>query len=99
MMAEGLTLEDIKGSYIVLKSHIDQLQRDLVGMLDGFDEQLKERPIGRAQKRALESELSSLRRRSDELVRDVAKLGSAVTAQAALKNATMRFTAGAWPST
>jgi DNA-binding transcriptional MerR regulator len=80
MMAEGHTLEDIKRSFLFHKNHIDQLERDLSEMFDGFQEQLKERAFGPEYRRTLEEELATLKERARELVRDVARLGSAVTA-------------------
>lgn len=82
MMAEGLTLEDIKRSFVFFKNHIDQLERGLDEVLTGFAVELEDRPFGRERRRELESELNTLRQRAQELVRDVARIGSAVTAQA-----------------
>jgi DNA-binding transcriptional MerR regulator len=81
MMAEGLTLEDIKRSFVFFKNHIDQVNHGLEEVLSGFEAELTGRPFGRDRKRELEVELQTLRRRAQELVRDVARLGSAVTAQ------------------
>ena len=81
MMAEGLTLEDIKRSFMFFKNHIDQVEQGLGEVLDGFASELVGRPFGRDRRRELETELQALRRKSEELVRDVARLGSAVTAQ------------------
>jgi DNA-binding transcriptional MerR regulator len=81
MMAEGLTLEDIKRSFVFFKNHIDQVERGLSEILDGFEGELTGRPFGREHRRALDVELAALRRRSEDLLRDVARLGSAVTAQ------------------
>ena len=88
MMAEGLTLEDIKKSFVFFKNHIDQVERGLDEVLDGFQAELTGRPFGREIRRELEGRLEELRRRSEDLVRDVARLGSAVTAQAPFKDAT-----------
>ena len=81
MMAEGLTLEEIKHSFVFFKNHIDQVERGLDEVLDGFGLQLAARRVGREQRRALEERLADLRRRAEELVRDVSMLGSAVTAR------------------
>jgi DNA-binding transcriptional MerR regulator len=81
MMAEGHTLEDIKRSFLFHKNHIDQLERDLAEVLNGFQLELGGRPFGGEYRRALEEQLANLRRRAQDLVRDVARLGSAVTAQ------------------
>jgi DNA-binding transcriptional MerR regulator len=81
MMAEGHTLEDIKRSFLFHKNHIDQLERDLAEVLDGFQSELGDRPFGGEHRRTLEEQLANLRRRAQDLVRDVARLGSAVTAR------------------
>jgi DNA-binding transcriptional MerR regulator len=81
MMAEGHTLEDIKRSFLFHKNHIDQLERDLSEVFEGFQDQLGERTFGAEYRRTLEEELATLRSRAQELVRDVARLGSAVTAR------------------
>lgn len=81
MMAEGLTLEEIRRSFVFFKNHIDQVQRGLIEVLDGFDSELQSRQVAAQRRRELASELQSLRHRSTELVRDVSRLGSAVTSQ------------------
>jgi hypothetical protein len=80
MMAEGHTLEDIKRSFLFHKNHIDQLERHLSEVFEGFQDQMKDRPFGSEQRRTWEEELASLRSRARELVRDMSRLGSAVTA-------------------
>src|SRR5215472_9436252 len=81
MMAEGLTLEEIKRSFVFFKNHIDQVERGLSEVMDGFEAQLSGRPFARERKRQLSGELQSLRARARDLIRDVARVGSAVTAQ------------------
>jgi hypothetical protein len=81
MMAEGHTLEDIKRSFLFHRNHIDQLERDLAEVFAGFQFELGERSAGAVSRRALEEELQALRQRAQDLVRDVARLGSAVTAR------------------
>jgi len=80
MMAEGHTLEDIKRSFLFHRNHIDQLERDLSEVFEGFQDQLGERAFGTEYRRTLEEQLATLRSRAQELVRDVARLGSAVSA-------------------
>jgi DNA-binding transcriptional MerR regulator len=81
MMAEGHTLEDIKRSFLVHRNHIDQVERDFAELFAGFQDQLGERAWGEEHRRLLEEELSRLRSRARELVRDMARLGSAVSAR------------------
>ena len=80
MMAEGLTLEDIKRSFVFFKNHIDQVDRGLAEVLNGFEQEVAGRPFAERRKRELLGQLQTLRGRADELVKDVSKLGSAVTA-------------------
>ena len=80
MMKEGMTLEDIRRSFVYFKNHIDQVDQTLDEVFDGFEQQLDHRPFGQAHRRELEGTLHELRRRGEELVRDVTRLGSAVTA-------------------
>lgn len=82
MMAEGLTLEDIKRSFVVVGQQVHQMERDLEGLLDSFQAELTDRPFGESYRRNLEMELELLRQRAQDLVRDFARLGSAVTARA-----------------
>jgi hypothetical protein len=80
-MAQGLTLEDIKASFVVLKNHIDHAQRERSIVFDGFERQLEQRGFGAAQKKAMASELKELRLQARQLLQQVSKFGSAVTAR------------------
>ena len=95
MMHEGHTLEDIRRSFVFFKNHIDQVERGLMEVLGGFQTELSDRPIGQDRKRELEDELLSLRLRAQELVRDVARVGSAVTAHLAQQPEASRYSVGA----
>jgi DNA-binding transcriptional MerR regulator len=79
MMAEGMTLEDIRRSFIFFKNHIDQLERGLVEVMDGVEAELGGRTFGNQQRAELEIQLAALRVRAGELVRELSRLGSAVT--------------------
>lgn len=81
MMAEGFTLEDIRRSFVFFKNHIDQVERGLVEVLEAFQAELSDRPLGRERRKELEHELLGIRQRSEQLLRDVSRLGSAVTAR------------------
>lgn len=83
MMDEGMTLADIRRSFVFFKNSIDLVDRSLDEVLDGFQEKLEGAELGRDDKKELEGELLDLRRRALELVADVTKLGSAVTANKA----------------
>jgi DNA-binding transcriptional MerR regulator len=84
MMAAGLTLEDIRRSFVGVKNHIDQVERSLDETLDGLESELSGRPLATEQKRNLQGELTGLRRRAGDLVRDLSRVGSALTAQRAV---------------
>jgi hypothetical protein len=81
MMAEGFTLEDIRRSFVFFKNHIDQVERGLVEVLEAFQAELADRPLGRERRRQLEHELQGIKQRSEALLKDVSRLGSAVTAR------------------
>ena len=79
MMAEGLTLEEIRRSFVFFKNSIDEIDRGVDHVLDGFQHELRFRAFGDRRKKELEAELTDLRRRSEDLLKDMARLGSAVT--------------------
>ena len=81
MMAEGHTLEDIKGSFVFFKNHIDQVEQGLADVLDGFESELSGRGLGLKRSRELVQRIEALRIRGQELLRDISMLGSAVTAR------------------
>ena len=81
MMAEGQTLEEIKRSFIFFANHIDQLERELGEVLDGFASELAERTFENRHRSQLQGELKILREQATALVRSVARFGSAVTAR------------------
>ncbi|MBK7863995.1 MAG: MerR family transcriptional regulator [Archangiaceae bacterium] len=81
MMAQGLTLEEIRRSFVFFKNQIDQVERELDEVFAGFETELSGKQFGSRHKRALVSELSQLRHRAEALVRAVSRFGSAVTAR------------------
>jgi DNA-binding transcriptional MerR regulator len=82
MLADGRSIDEIKRSFVFFKNHIDEVRRNFEITFDGFQAEISGRPFGQARRRRLENELASLRRRAEDLVRDVARFGSVVTAQA-----------------
>ena len=78
MMAEGMTMEDIKGSFLVFRNQLDGLERILNEVLDSFSTELAARNIGLAERRTLSRRVVGLRHRAQALIRDAAKLGSVV---------------------
>jgi DNA-binding transcriptional MerR regulator len=98
MMAEGLTLEEIRKSYIFFKNHIDEVGHGLDVVLAGFGEELSVKGFGSTRKKQLETQLQGLRRRSEALLRDVQLFGSAVTAQRSISEAKNVYNAGVLPA-
>lgn len=81
MMAGGLTLEDIKASFVVFKNHLELAERELSQAFDGFEQQIDVREFGDKHKRELTSQLRGLRVQARQLLHDVARFGSSVTAR------------------
>ncbi|GMU59787.1 MAG: hypothetical protein AMXMBFR34_15500 [Myxococcaceae bacterium] len=81
MMAQGLTIEDIKASFVVLKNHIEHAGRELTVVFEGFERQLEQRDFSAAHRKELAGELRELRVQSRQLLQQVSKFGSAVTAR------------------
>jgi DNA-binding transcriptional MerR regulator len=81
MMSQGLTLEDIKASFVVLKNHIEHAHRELSVVFEGFERQLEARDFGASHKKVLAGELKALRVQAQDLLQQVSKFGSAVTAR------------------
>jgi DNA-binding transcriptional MerR regulator len=95
MMAEGMTLEEIRSSFVFFKNHIDQASHELSEVLDGFAHELSGRDFSMDRRRQLEAELGTLRDRWHELLRDVNRLGSAVTARRSSTPETSAYNVGA----
>ena len=81
MMAAGMTLEDIKHSFVFLRNHLDLVERGFTEVFEGLLQEMGARNLERTEHRALKAELTTLRRRARALVEDVARLGSALTAR------------------
>jgi DNA-binding transcriptional MerR regulator len=78
MMAEGHTLEDIRRSYVFVRSHMDVVEREFGAVFAGLSVELAGKPSQNPQGQ-LTDQLAQLRSRAAELVRDVARFGSVVT--------------------
>jgi DNA-binding transcriptional MerR regulator len=85
MMAEGLTLEDIRRSYVFVRNHMDVVDREFDAAFLGLAQELVERPFD-GQSRQLQVELEALRERAVTLVRDVARFGSVVTSRSSTES-------------
>jgi DNA-binding transcriptional MerR regulator len=81
MMAQGHTIEEIRRSFVFFKNQLDQVERDLGHVFQGLASELGERTFPSSQKQRMAESLSELKLKADELVRQVARLGSVVTAR------------------
>lgn len=77
MMARGLTLEDIKASFVVYRNHLDSASNELTAVFDGYEKQLE----GKQDKKELVSRLRALRVQARELMHEISRFGSAITAR------------------
>ena len=81
MMAQGLTLEDIKVSFMVFRNHLDLAGSELTEVFDGYEAQLARKAIAERSKKELTTRLRSLRVQARELLHEISRFGSAVTAR------------------
>lgn len=76
MMSEGLTLEDIRKSFVFFRNEIDAVERVLDELFGEFERELAVRPVDRE---ALARELKAGRTQAKELVRRIERIGSRLT--------------------
>ncbi len=79
MMAAGLTIDDIKSSFLVMKGHLDQAEREVLTVIDRLEGQLEGRSFSDTDKRDIERQMRVLKLRTRELIRDISHLGSRAT--------------------
>lgn len=82
MMAQGLTLEDIKASFVVFRNHLDLASHELMAVFDGYEKHLEQRTAADRSRKELTTQLRSLRFQARELLHEITRLGSVVTARA-----------------
>ncbi len=81
MMAQGLTLEDIKASFVVFRNHIDSAGSELTTVFDGYERHLDAKSSAERNKKEMTSRLRALRVQARELLHEISRFGSAVTAR------------------
>lgn len=81
MMAQGLTLEDIKVSFMVFRNHLDLAGTELTEVFDGYEKHLDKQGLVERNKKELTTKLRSLRVQARELLQEISRFGSAVTAR------------------
>lgn len=80
MMAEGLTLEEIRRSFVYYRNEIEELERVLDGVLAGHERELGERPLAPDVKAHLEREVLAARASGKKLVRQLERIASRLVA-------------------
>ncbi len=81
MMAQGLTLEDIKASFVVFKNHIELAGQELGQVFDGYERHLERKALGDRSKKEMNTRLRELRVQSRELLQEISRFGSGLTAR------------------
>jgi len=82
MMAEGLTLEEIRRSFVFWRNEIEELERVLAGVLAGHERELGNRPLTPGLKERLEREVHAARNSGRRLVRQLERIASRLVAGA-----------------
>jgi DNA-binding transcriptional MerR regulator len=82
MMAEGLTLEEIRRSFVYYRNEIEELERVLAGVLAGHERELGARPLPDELRRRLEREVHAARKSGKRLVRQLERIASRLVAGA-----------------
>jgi DNA-binding transcriptional MerR regulator len=82
MMAEGLTLEEIRRSFVYYRNEIEELERVLDGVLTGHERELGARPLPPEVRAHLEKEVSAARKSGKRLVRQLERIASRLVAGA-----------------
>ncbi len=80
MMAEGLTLEQIRRSFVYYRNEIEELERVLDGVLAGHERELDARPLPPEVKKHLEREVLAARESGRRLVRQLERIASRLVA-------------------
>ena len=82
LMDEGMTLEDIRGSFIYFRGQLDGVERALDELFAALDKSVRERPDARPhRRRELERLLTDGRREADQFIKSMERTVSAVTAR------------------
>lgn len=81
MMDEGMTLEEIRTSFLAFRNDIDALQDALETLFRDFESQLSERALEPGTRRDLARQFRETRQTATSLVRRLERLGSAIAAR------------------
>lgn len=80
MMAEGLTLEEIRRSFVYYRNEIEELERVLDGVLTGHEREMGARPLSPELREHLEREVLEARKSGKKLVRQLERIASSLVA-------------------
>jgi hypothetical protein len=95
MMAEGLTLEEIRRSFVYYRNEIEELERVLAGVLAGHERELGNRPLPPQMRETLQREVHAARKSGRRLVRQLERIASRLVAGAGPPGPEPRVLAGA----
>jgi DNA-binding transcriptional MerR regulator len=74
MMAEGMTLEEIRGSFVALRSRLDDVQLGFASLVEELARKAREHP----HRREMESELGRAEREVRQALRRIERVGGRV---------------------
>ena len=90
MMAEGMTLEEIRGSFLFLRGELDGIEAGFIEVASRLEQSLAETPLVGRQRERLQQELARVRESSARLTERIERLaGQIVAARAAAEIADM----------
>ena len=82
LMDEGMTLEDIRRSFIFFRGQLDGVERSLDELFAALDKAILERPeLKPSRKKELERMLAENRSRADQFVKEIERTVSEITAR------------------
>ncbi len=81
MMDEGMTLEDIRHSFVAFRNDIDALQDALEALFRDFQQHLEQRALEPVDRKHLSRQFRESRQHASTLVRRLERLGSAIAAR------------------
>ena len=82
LMDEGMTLEDIRRSFIFFRGQLDGVERALDELFAALDKSLTERPeLGPSRRKQLERLLEGSRRQAADFIKDIERTVSELTAK------------------
>jgi DNA-binding transcriptional MerR regulator len=74
MMAEGMTLEDIRGSFVALRNRLEDVESGFVSLLSELTRKAREHP----RRREMEGELGRARREVRQALRRIERVGGRI---------------------